>query len=278
MAVGVLLQTVHVRAGVRSASLASLRPFAHNDMINLDYPGLRLVWQSARSGAPIFAVDDFLSRSECDRALAKCAGAWVASAPGANPPASTIRTSQNVVLAKSETPAIQARIAELVGRPRACFAPLKIVRYERGQQFSPHLDTAGLSEEARALEWHAPPRRALANLNVELTVFVYLNSAREGGETAFYDDFPDGAETVRLAPRRGMAVVFFVTPQREIERCGWCHGGASSFAFRDMLHAGLPAVDTKHLLAQWVWSADMDRDPRTPSADNAPMLLGGEPL
>lgn len=257
--------------------MTRLAALPHNDMINLGFPGLRLAWQSERSGAPIFAVDDFLSAAECERVLAKCCCMWVASAPGPNPPAATVRTSQNVVLAKRETPAIQARIAQLVSRPLECLAPLKVLRYERDGRFSQHLDTAGLSDEARALDWRAPAGRARPqNVNVELTVFVYLNDVSEGGETVFYDDYPDGRETVRFSPRRGMAVVFFVTPQREIERCGWCHGEASSYAYRDMLHAGLPAVDPKYLLAQWVWSADMDRDPRTLSADNTPRALGGE--
>lgn len=71
----------------------------------------------------------------------------------------------------AEDPVIHAlnrRIAAAADVPVECGEPLQILRYRPGQEFKPHRDCTGMSENQRIL-----------------TMLVYLNDAYTGGETEF---------------------------------------------------------------------------------------------
>jgi predicted 2-oxoglutarate/Fe(II)-dependent dioxygenase YbiX len=91
-------------------------------------------------------------------------------------------------------PHVPARMtAELGNRGRVAMdvagvhVPVRIYRYERGQQFGPHQDQCYLGpNDTRSL----------------LTLMVYLNDDFRGGET----DFPEQSRTI--VPKTGMALLF----------------------------------------------------------------------
>ena len=56
--------------------------------------------------------------------------------------------------------------------PTDNFEPLKLIRYERGQEFKKHFDVVGINHAAR----------------LAVTLFVYLNSCDEGEEKLFLLD------------------------------------------------------------------------------------------
>ena len=68
---------------------------------------------------------------------------------------------------------------------------LRFLKYSPGDFFAPHQD--GTFEAKGQVS--------------QMTVMLYLNSAGEGGETKFLDDW-DGGETVDVVPRRGLCLVF----------------------------------------------------------------------
>lgn len=68
---------------------------------------------------------------------------------------------------------------------------LRFLKYSPGDFFAPHED--GTFEAKGQVS--------------QMTVMLYLNSAGEGGETKFLNDW-DGGETVDVVPRRGLCLVF----------------------------------------------------------------------
>lgn len=143
----------------------------------------------------------------------------------------------------------------------------KIIHYQREQEFTRHFDysaTAGKKEgRFKSLDGRSIPR----HVNRELTLFVFLNDVARGGETAFFDastNWQTGPEYMRIKPERGLAVLFYATVQPDD---GVFPRAASTFGARDgfrvdpfSLHAGLPAVDDKYLLVQWIWPGYLNHD------------------
>lgn len=258
--------------------LALARKFKHGTMINLDYPGLRLV-ATNKSGAPLFIVNDFLSGDECERLLAKCSGIFIDSAFGnAGAQRSMVdRTSQHIRIIKSETVGLQSRIAQLTNHDVMNMESGKLIRYEKekGQQFSKHVDAfefsgvgrgqpargriTGTSADVNMIDGSTPPKW----VNREITMFIYLNDVPRGGETAFYNG-NDVFMTIK--PQRGLAVLFYsslqppsgVLPDKaEIDKL-WHR--LHNMIDTNMDHAGLPAVDEKVIYAQWIWPIGVDFD------------------
>jgi len=154
----------------------------------------------------------------------------------------------------------------------ACTRQAKIIHYARDQEFTRHFDysgTAGAKSRFKALDGRPIPR----HVNRDLTLFVFLNDVADGGETAFYDatnGWQAAPEYIRIRPERGLAVLFHATVQPED---GVFPRAASSFGTRDgfrvdphSLHAGLPAVQDKYLLVQWIWPTYLNHD--TSDLDN----------
>ena len=112
-----------------------------------------------------------------------------------------------------------------------------------------------------------PPPPPTPPVGCRRTLFVFLNDVAEGGETAFYDaskNWQAAPEYMRIKPERGLAVLFYSTVQPSD---GAFPRAASTFGARDgfrvdpfSLHAGLPAVQDKYLLVQWIWPTYLDHD------------------
>jgi hypothetical protein len=207
-------------------------------------------------------VNDFLSGDECERLLAKCSGIFIDSTFGNAAPAR--RTSQHIRIIKSETVGLQSRIARLTNHDVRNMESGKLIRYEKGQEFTKHVDAFEFSdvvtvEDVNMIDGSTPPKW----VNREISMFVYLNDVPRGGETAFYN----GNDVyMAIKPQRGLAVLFYnslqppsgVLPDKaEIDKL-W-HRQHNEID-TNMDHAGLPAVDEKVIYAQWIWPIGVDFD------------------
>jgi len=254
------------------------RDYAFGVPINLSFPGLQLVHVSP-SGAPLFIINDFLNTTECELLVAKLSHseeriASVAYDQNSDAKADnlTARTSTHVRVAKAETINFHKRVAALTLRKIANMESTKIIHYQQDQEFTRHFDfsaTSGRKSRFKALDGRDIPK----HVNRELTLFVFLNDVAEGGETAFYDASTSGGwqsapEYLRVRPERGLAVLFYATvqPPDSIVPVRF-PPAASSFGARDgfrvdpfSLHAGLPAVEDKYLLVQWIWPRWLNHD------------------
>jgi len=261
--------------GYPDLPLDYLRDWKYNHMINLDYPGLQLIYKSKATGAPIFIIPNFLSENECEKCLAKVSGQLTLSSTTAG----LIRTSAHVRPIKAETPGLHARIATLTKHPVESMETAKIMRYQVGHQFGKHTDLS--ADRPLNIDGSKPP----PHTNREITCFVYLNSVKHGGSTAFYSEAVhlnrDGTKVVRqgkemhgdcsdevcsIRPERGMLVLFFPSANPpdggalpELTLPGnqmlWPFADKSrtAFCYDDMWHRGSPAVDEKYLMSIWVW-------------------------
>lgn len=161
--------------------------------VNLEYPGLRLCFLDP----PVFVVENFLAPDECDALVALAddpAQAMHAGSPtfGAAPGA---RTSDSWFLRYGAVPGLVDKLGALLGGVDPThFEEPQLVRYAPGQQFKWHLD-----EVPPALLDNGGQRLA--------TTLVYLNDLDDvsaaAGATAFRE------LGLRVAPRKGMALLFF---------------------------------------------------------------------
>jgi prolyl 4-hydroxylase len=108
---------------------------------------------------------------------------------------------------------VRARITELIGVPDRRINELQVVRYDPGQQFTPHFDSSFQF-------WSLPTPRQLR----EFSIFVYLNTmpANAGGETEFTKI------GVKFTPKAGDALFWRNHKDRHSEH------------FSDGAHAGRP--------------------------------------
>ena len=280
---------------------ADLRAWKYATLLNLDYPNLRVIHRAPHTGAPICVVPDFLSAETCAALIAKFhAGAPIAQ--DAAQRAIKTRTSTHVRLVKRETARFHAMVAALTNHHVDNMETVKVVRYTRADEFNTHSDAIRMPHvddyrkhivKRAGYDAHVVP----PYVNREMTLFVYLNDTRRGGETAFYRN-GESRPYLAFRPTQGMAVVFYPTLQPIDEACRKRlpqlvrdgHIEASrrpnvpraitapsnatdplhdpsvyAYCTDDMRHAGCPAADTKYLLAQWIWAPYVDRDKSLPS-------------
>ena len=81
--------------------------------------------------------------------------------------------SSNIQVRKIET-----RAADLVGLPASHVEPIQIVKYRKGQHFDTHHDLGPWDPENDSVEFIRSPTRLV-------TLFVYVNTVENGGETEF---------------------------------------------------------------------------------------------
>ncbi|CAL8468053.1 g7592 [Coccomyxa elongata] len=219
--------------------------------MNLDYPGLNIL----HVDPPIFSIDDFLTREECEGIIQAAGGRLEASyiGPGNASEAaagravvSRRRTSQNMMMDDFMTTRNPrtARIVKslhtkslnlfasgagetwgMAGRlPKPgqfCFESLQVARYQDGQYFMAHED---------AFPLHVVPENRFQRT---ATLLLYLNDVAEGGATHFE------LLNISVKPKCGKALLFFP-------------------AFMDgnpdprTLHTATNALDTKWIAQQWV--------------------------
>jgi hypothetical protein len=281
----------------RTSALEKAAAYEYGSAINLDYPGLQIVFESPTSGAPVFLIPKFLSDKECDRFVQRCSPeALKASATGDQ---TAFRRSKHVNIVKEETTGFHARVAELTNRRVANMEEVKVISYQKGGKFDVHMDTYGYDTAAFWMGLTSLDGGSLPDhTNRELTLFVYLNTVTHGGETAFYGpDYKNSAlvETFRIRPTKGLGVLFYTSLQppsgqlppdlsafdfQENHTPGSMPGVPYFWSVRDYysLHAGLPAIDEKYILTQWIWPPNVDRDaidPQDHTRQNVPNRTGG---
>jgi len=266
----------------------------YNKMINLDYPGLRLVYVSPVMGCPIFEVDGFLTVEECEKLRAKIqkvglenmtkssAGKCEATSYGSGLNQTGERTSSSFQIPRHESTGVHEKLAKLTKRNLNTFHHLKLIRYEEGGEFGLHSDASGMMLDELCTN---KPSYG----NVEISIFIYLNTVERGGGTSFnpsckdeqirkYKEEDYSSEVFRVKPEQGKAVMHFVTAQENIPKgtidkvsrklklanipgIGHIHevGSHGIYMNEHMFHSGLPACDPKEIVAIWSWAHDIDR-------------------
>mmetsp|Transcript_40841 Transcript_40841/g.41461 ORF Transcript_40841/g.41461 Transcript_40841/m.41461 type:complete len:361 (+) Transcript_40841:50-1132(+) len=171
-------------------------PFFHK--INTHYPGLQLIHEDPF----IFLVNQFLTEDECTRLMQKAMTDTHLIRPQIGGGA-VVRTSNGVVCENEEVPTIRQKMSELtqVSNERQ-LQPLKISRYNEGEEFSKHTDawpTEGapvnrgwVHEEDFFGDLKRPIQGCLSSRNQPchnnyMTCLVYLNDLPldKGGGTTF---------------------------------------------------------------------------------------------
>ena len=204
-----------------------LEEWPNGQMINLDFPGLQLVHRSGITGSPIFIVNNFLSREECEAILVKSSGLMLYESVAAGG-TDTKRSSEHIRVTKSETVNLHARLAKLTNHSEPNMESLKVIRYQAGQEFEVHSDVNILEEggtefvtvPGATTGFATPPVRSINATpegsefednseegaayadpldrqpehpelfkctNRELTCFMYLNDVAVGGETCWFN-------------------------------------------------------------------------------------------
>ena len=255
--------SAHTHPDYPALPLKNTSLYKYGTQVNLKYPGLQCIFESPCSGAPVFIIPNFLSAEECDRFQARCSGELRPSDHGQVSKNPATRNSRHVRVVKEETATFHARVADLTNHRVENMETVKLVRYQKDEEFSLHMDPQATPiDDMASLDGRPLPDY----VNRELTLFVYLNTVAEGGETAFFGWDPDSKtyfETFRVRPERGLAVLFYVSLQPP---SGELPSDLSGYMDRQCLrdrysaHEGRPAVDDKYLLAQWIWPVNVNRD------------------
>ena len=90
----------------------------------------------------------------------------------------TRKTLENEKNTRIQVRKIETRAADLVGLPPSHVEPIQIVRYRKGQHFDTHHDLGPWDPENNSVEFIRSPTRLV-------TLFVYVNTVENGGETEF---------------------------------------------------------------------------------------------
>ncbi|CAN0040839.1 unnamed protein product [Phaeothamnion confervicola] len=221
------------RTQCAAALPAAINPHHPYMPINLGYPGL----QRLRETPPLYAVQDFLSPAECD-ALITAAEGFMSISPVVGIGAGEIsasRTSTSCYFAREDLPSVVSKVCALTLKPANHLELPQVGRYLAAQQYTNHFDAFDLSTPD-GLRFAANGGQRLC------TVLIYLNDVPTGGYTAF------PKLGLRVAPRRGMAVVFFpASLTGELDPAA--------------LHAAEPAIDTKFVSQVWIRQGAYDGIP-----------------
>jgi len=154
----------------------------------------------------IVTFDNFLTDEESDALVSTVEGTWERSTDTGSVNEfgetgrvlSQGRTSSNAwCRAQCEgNPHVQSvmrKIQEVTRVPRENYESFQILRYETGQQYTPHHD-ASVSQTKLA----CGPRI--------LTFFLYLSDVEDGGETGF--PHLNGGEGIKIKPKKGSALLW----------------------------------------------------------------------
>lgn len=168
-----------------------------------------------------YLIENFISPAECD-ALICAADGFLIRAPvvgAGNGELSMSRTSSTCYFAREDVPNLVQRVCALTGKPIEHIELPQVGCYLASQEYKQHFDAFDLTTE--------DGRRFAENGGQRVcTVLVYLNDVAQGGRTCF------SKLGLSIAPRRGMAVVFFPAT---------LDGMLDDAA----LHAAEPAIDVK---------------------------------
>eukprot|EP01044_Picomonas_judraskeda_P005374 COSAG03_NODE_504_length_7391_cov_53.058420_6_plen_692_part_00 len=283
----------------------------HFHQINLGYPGLQLVHEKPY----IFIVNDFLSADECGLLLGKARqlqqqtiAGTVSDTAGlaATDPrrgfgvVSDTRTSKGCILWNEEIPELRQRFCNLTQVSLGQLQPLKISRYDKGDQFAKHTDAITLKHFENSKDHFGDAGRPLnqfgkrlgecpvPNANRYITVFVYLNDVSSGGSTDFhwtqtdpgFYDTPRLVDTdarpfcdedpktgISIQPEAGMAVIHFPAVKPEF-------GGITDV---NAYHRGSEADDTKFICQQFIYTHELQCDHLRKAKGGSFCPTAGEP-
>jgi prolyl 4-hydroxylase len=146
----------------------------------------------------LYALDDFLSRGECERIVSLVAHHLHPSALSYVPDDKAFRTSQTAELCHLKSPAalqLDAKICRTLGVRAEYSEGIQAQRYDVGQQFKPHWDYFPVGSELYK-------RFAGVRGNRTWTFMVYLNDGMTGGATRFTEI------DLEVQPKRGMALLW----------------------------------------------------------------------
>jgi len=196
--------------------------------VNQNYPGLQVVNQNP----PIFLVQNFLTKAECDFLICVAQDCFTSSnvvGQGVGVVSSS-RTSSTCYLAREDLPEYLNKVSLLTGKPvEHCELP-QVGRYFNSQQYMQHYDAFDLSNE------HG--RRFAENGGQRtVTVLVYLNDVERGGSTFF------PALNLDVQPKKGTALIFFPAT-------------IDGYLDQRALHCAKPAIDTKYVSQVWIRQGD----------------------
>ena len=128
---------------------------------------------------------------------------------------------------------METRAADLVGLPPSHVEPIQIVSYRKGQHFDVHHDLGPWDPEVDVVEFIRSPTRLA-------TLFVYVNTVENGGET----EFP--VCKLKCKPTEGTAILW--SNVRRNERGEWVPDSRT-------IHRGCP-VQSGRKIGMNVWITD----------------------
>jgi len=210
----------------------------------------------------VFTIDNFLSKEECRHIIEHAqqqgleASTVVSGGSSTNRlRSSSTRSSFNAWIAReasNTTDAIYRRAASLLGMDESLFRhrshnhldiashnslaeSMQVVRYQKDQEYTAHHDFT----HPYTFNRHQPTRF--------VTLLLYLNEPKEGGETVFPRAVnPTNHDGLSVTPKRGMAVLFYnLLPDGNMDDLSQ--------------HASTPVVQGEKWLANlWVWDPIID--------------------
>ncbi len=178
--------------------------------------------------ADLFAIGDFLTKSECDRLCTMIDLTAKPSILHEEGYDSGFRTSYsgNLDPRDSFVMGISRRIDDLLGINSICGEAIQGQRYLPGQQFKPHNDWFYATEAYWPLERKRGGQRSW-------TAMAFLNEVEEGGETHFTEI------GIKIAPKPGVLLV-------------WNNAKPDGHPNEDTIHAGTPVIKgTKYVITKW---------------------------
>ena len=174
---------------------------------------------------PLYLIDNFLSKEECDRIIQSSSGKTIPSLlTRPDPNDHYFRTSDTCYFSDvGGHKDIEAKICNALGIPQEMGETSQIQYYKVGKEFKPHYDAFHSGEDDDILK----------NGQRTWTFMVYLNDVEKGGETRFV------RLNEALKPKQGQAVVWYnLDDQGNINN--------------DTLHQGSPVIEgQKYIITKW---------------------------
>jgi len=186
------------------------------------------VYKVETDKAELFAVGDFLTKSECDRLCLMIDHVAKPSSLHEVDYAAGFRTSYSGDLDRDDSfvKGISRRIDDLLGVNPVIGEAIQGQRYLPGQQFKPHNDWFYTTEKYWELERKRGGQRSW-------TTMAFLNEVEEGGETYFTEI------GIKIEPKPGVLLI-------------WNNALPDGTPNEGTMHAGTPVVKgSKYVFTKW---------------------------
>ncbi len=172
----------------------------------------------------IYLLHDFLSYEECDHMIKEARphlkrSTVVSDKKPQDGEIDPRRTSQGMFFPQNPKDRIlkrvEKRIADLTGLPVANGEAIQVLCYQAGGEYRPHYDFFPMNTPGGAAQLARGGQRVA-------TVIMYLNTPEAGGETIF----PHANVKINVAPKKGMAILFYSCMPNGAVDPMTLHGGA----------------------------------------------------